>query len=125
MERKIGEVFQVCDTWLQCIEENNCEDCWLVNHCCSDIANITGSCTGRTDGKFVIFKKFTEPRVGEPFIYKDKTYTAEVGMLCKDCDSKKYSNLCPNQFASSCCFRKDHNRIVYKERKNIIRSYKH
>lgn len=73
MERKIGEIFEFCREWYQCVEDKNegCEQCDLSNLCPYDrsFADNVGNCTknNRSDGKSIIFKKLE--RVGEPYSY--------------------------------------------------------
>ena len=56
MERKIGEIFNYKGVTLKVVEEiDGCDYCYFkdVGNCNSDTPN----CTGRSDGKSVIFKE--------------------------------------------------------------------
>ena len=55
MERRIGDIFNHDGVTLEVVEEiDGCDYCYLKEYGCCD-SNWT--CTGRSDGKSVIFKK--------------------------------------------------------------------
>lgn len=91
MERKIGEIFKHNDEWYQCIEGEECSNCYFNNKKCyilrdNDNNDPIGNCCidRRTDNKDVIFKKLE--KVGEPYIHnsimvqKYKLYSRHVIM---------------------------------------------
>ena len=74
MERKIGEIFKHNDEWYQCIEGEECSNCYFNNKKCYILRDNNnndpiGDCCidRRTDNKDVIFKKLE--KVGEPYTH--------------------------------------------------------
>ena len=79
MERKIGEIFEHNGEWYQCIEGEECSNCYFNNKKCytlrgNDNNDIIGSCIAytRSDRKGVVFKKLE--KVGEPVKYNGSLY---------------------------------------------------
>lgn len=67
MERKIGEIFEFCGKWYQCLKsDGSCADCTFFRSSCGSIAD-KGICRHdlRKDATNVIFKKLE--KFGEPF----------------------------------------------------------
>lgn len=76
MERKIGEIFEVCGEWYQCVEQPD-----DYKGCACDICsmNVIGNCeldecsgNYRADKKSVVFKKLE--KIGEPITEKGRTF---------------------------------------------------
>ena len=97
MERKIGEIFEHNDEWYQCIEGEECSNCYFNNKKCytlrdNDNNDIIGSCIAytRSDRKGVVFKKLE--KVGEPYEHYEKFYQCyklpmetEIRLLPNNC----------------------------------------
>lgn len=74
MERKIGEVFEFCGKWYQCLKsDGSCADCAFLRSLCGSI-NDKGICRHdlRKDATNVIFKKLE--KIGETYQYMDGIY---------------------------------------------------
>lgn len=76
MERKIGEIFEYNNEWLQCVEQPKkydktvCALCAFRGNGNCELDKCSG--TYRSDKKSVIFKKLE--KVGEPIIYMSRTF---------------------------------------------------
>lgn len=66
MERKIGEVFQYGDTWLEVVSGLFCTSCYLkVGNMCVAERRLTGECLAkkREDKRNIIFEKTKKPKI--------------------------------------------------------------
>ena len=62
MERQIGEQFEYDGVTLEVVESGSCKGChflvgWVNLYCKGFNGEINGKCIGRSDGKYVKFKK--------------------------------------------------------------------
>lgn len=130
MERKIGEIFQHGDTWLQFAKGNGCSDCYFYHNRC-EIDHLL-KCFGstRNDKEGVIFKELPkELPIGFEFIYQDRNLRVEEEYdECSGCAFEaipQCSNLIGDVFKCSLWKRKDGKPIIFRDITDKSKENKH
>lgn len=120
MERKIGEIFQYGDTWLQCVKGKGCDSCYFHHGKCE--VGYTHKCdfSVRSDKESVIFKELPkELPVGFEFIYQGRKLREEEHGGCEGCAFKNgiLCNKPDGNIFTSCepSFREDRKSVIFRD----------
>ena len=130
MERKIGEIFQHGDTWLQFAKGKGCSDCYFYHNRCEIDHLLKCFCSTRNDKESVIFKELPkELPIGFEFIYQDRKLRVEEEYdECSGCAFEKIpqcSNLLGDVFKCSLRKRKDGKPIIFRDITDKNKENKH